>query len=189
MEGIPTQIGAWTRQVERFLRQRLADPELCRDLAQEAAARLIQAARSGHRLRNPRSWMFRAAHNLAVDEVRRRLPGPLGVDVVQSLPDPRTWSDPGEPCWELAGHLMRRSELLELLPEAMDHLPDHYRRVLDRRYGQEESCAQVADREAISEDNVKVRLHRARRRLRELLVHAARHNPEPLRRAEAEDRA
>ncbi|MBC8327934.1 MAG: sigma-70 family RNA polymerase sigma factor [Planctomycetes bacterium] len=181
MEGHETQLGEWAGQVEQFLCSKLSDRELCRDLAQEAAYRLLQTASQGRRIADPRAWLFRAARNLAVDAVRRRLPSPLGLEILGGLPDPRSFPDsPSEPSWDLAGHAMSRSELIELLPSAIEHLPDHYRRAISCCYQDGLACEAMADREAISGHNAKIRLFRARRRLRELLVLEVRRNPEPL---------
>jgi RNA polymerase sigma-70 factor (ECF subfamily) len=170
MEGLETRLGDWTTQVQRFLLARFADRELCRDLAQEAAARLVRAWREGQPIEDPRAWMFRAARNLAVDAVRRRLPSPLGLELAPAVPDPASLDEASEePCWELGGREVPRSELVALLPAALAHLPDHYRRALAGRYDDGLSCEAVAVRERISEPNLKVRLHRARRRLRDLL--------------------
>ncbi len=181
MEGFETRLGEWTSQVEQFLTGKLADRELCRDLAQEAASRLVMASRRGRPITDPRAWLYRAARNLAVDAVRRKLPSPLGLEVLSGLPDPRSQGgEPVEPSWDLAGHAMSRSELVALLPAAIEHLPDHYRRVISSRYHDGLACEATADREEISGTNAKIRLYRARRRLRELLVVEARRNPEPL---------
>ncbi len=180
MEATNTRLGDWAEQVERFLLTKLADRELCRDLAQEAVSRLLQATQAGKRVAEPRAWLFRTARNLAVDAVRRRLPSPLGLELLTAVPDPESLEEADqEPCWDLAGHPMRRGELVDLLPRALDHLPDHYRRVLAHRYLEGVACETVAGREQISHHNLKVRVHRARRRLKELLVLEVRRDPDP----------
>ncbi|MFW6083736.1 MAG: RNA polymerase sigma factor [Gemmatimonadota bacterium] len=51
----------------RFLDRKVWDPERARDLAQEA---FVRALSSDAAIRNPRSWLFTVAGNLARDEAR-----------------------------------------------------------------------------------------------------------------------
>lgn len=163
---------AWAQQVERHLLKRLGSRALARDIAHEAVARLLAAARSGRSPSDPRAWVFRTARNLAVDEVRRHLPYPLGYEALGLLPA-RSASD-AEASWQIGPKVLTCGELVRLLPQAMAGLPDHYHRLIVAHYHHGLTCEAVAVRERISVANVKVRLFRARRRLRQLLLEAAR---------------
>ena len=61
------------------------------------------------------------------------------------------------------------SEIRRLLEEAVDSLPDNYRTVFMLRDIEEMSTTDAADVLEITEENVKVRLHRARALLRKSL--------------------
>ena len=61
------------------------------------------------------------------------------------------------------------SEIRRLLEEAVDNLPDNYRTVFMLRDIEEMSTTDAADVLEITEENVKVRLHRARALLRKSL--------------------
>jgi RNA polymerase sigma-70 factor, ECF subfamily len=61
-------------------------------------------------------------------------------------------------------------ELTGLLEAAIDHLPDTYRVVIMLREVQELSTAETAECLAVSEEAVKVRLHRAKLLLRERMA-------------------
>ena len=50
-----------------LLALRVSAPE-AQEMAQEAFLRLCQAIESGTSIGNPRAWLFRVAHNLAIDE-------------------------------------------------------------------------------------------------------------------------
>ena len=65
------------------------------------------------------------------------------------------------------------SETRRLLEEAVEKLPDAYRTVFMLRDVEEMSTADAADVLEISEENVKVRLHRARALLRKSLFDRA----------------
>jgi len=63
-----------------------------------------------------------------------------------------------------------RAEAARLLEEALLTLPDHYRVVVMMRDIEEMSTLETAEALELSEDNVKIRLHRARSLLREELL-------------------
>ncbi|MFQ5748534.1 MAG: RNA polymerase sigma factor [Planctomycetota bacterium] len=167
----PRKVGAWIEEVRVYLVRRLGSRVLSRDIAQEAAARLLLALQRDQAPRSPRAWMFRTARNLAVDEIRRRLPSPLGLEALGKVPDPVSFPD-SEPRWQVGREEFTRSELLQALPQALSRLPNLYRRTLLAHYRDGLDCEGVAERERITLANAKVRLHRARRRLHVLLASA-----------------
>ncbi len=70
---------------------------------------------------------------------------------------------------ESCDRLLERREVRELVRQAIDRLPDTYRVVLLMRDIEEMDTAEVAAALGITENAVKVRLHRARQALRELV--------------------
>jgi RNA polymerase sigma-70 factor (ECF subfamily) len=74
------------------------------------------------------------------------------------------------PEWEgSAEELLARRETREMVREAIDRLPDSYRAVLLLRDIEELSTEEAARLVGITENAVKIRLHRARQALRTLL--------------------
>lgn len=72
-------------EIYRFLlRLRVPAPE-AQELTQECFLRLFQAIESGKTIDNARAWLFRVAHNLAVDERRRRSQAAEQAEVFQML--------------------------------------------------------------------------------------------------------
>jgi RNA polymerase sigma-70 factor (ECF subfamily) len=61
------------------------------------------------------------------------------------------------------------SERKQIVHDALQELPEHYRRVVQLRDLEEKSTAETADQLDLTEVNVRVRLHRARKALREHL--------------------
>lgn len=163
MERIEASITEWSKEIERFVQARLGDPQLAEEIAQESVSRLLTQLRARVEIENPRAWLFRAARNLAVDFVRRRLPSPLGLEALALIPDTRGESDEGE--FDTRVGEVSRVDLLNWIPELLADLPDSDREVLRRRYSQGMSCRELARCASISEANAKVRLFRARRRL------------------------
>lgn len=172
METFDDQLCRWTEQVRRFLVSRLGSRGLSQDLAHEAAVRLMQARETGNGPDDGRAWMFRTARNLAIDEVRRRLPNPLGQEALGWVVDPSSLPAP-EPLFRVGTEEVSRSEMLAQLPRALDRLPPHYRRMLVAHYQEGLDCESMAARERITVANAKVRLFRARRHLQYLLHKAA----------------
>lgn len=55
-----------------FARTIVGDPEIARDLVQEAVARALGAKRVPDAAPAYRAWMFKIVRNVAIDEIRRR---------------------------------------------------------------------------------------------------------------------
>jgi len=60
-------------------------------------------------------------------------------------------------------------ERKRIVHDALQELPDHYRRVVQLRDLEEKSTTETAEQLGLTEVNVRVRLHRARKQLREHL--------------------
>lgn len=67
--------------VYRYLLAMLRNREICEDLTQETFLRLFMEVRRGGSVTNVRAWVFRVAHNLAMDQQRKRRDSPLDEDV------------------------------------------------------------------------------------------------------------
>jgi RNA polymerase sigma-70 factor (ECF subfamily) len=63
-----------------------------------------------------------------------------------------------------------RSEIRALIRSAVDELPDDYRTVVVLRHFEEAAIPEIASQLSITPNAVKIRLHRARRRLHETLL-------------------
>ncbi len=79
--------------VYRYVLGLVGDPYEAEDLAQEAFLRLFTDLRKGQLVSNVRAWVFRVAHNLVVDRVRRPAGGfdagrVEGTDSEQEDPSP-----------------------------------------------------------------------------------------------------
>ncbi|HKA92129.1 MAG TPA: RNA polymerase sigma factor [Haliangiales bacterium] len=107
------------------------------------------------------TWLTRIALNEAVSRSRRRVR--LG-EVETAVPDLPARAQP-TPEDDASRH-----ELGGLVEAAIDDLPDIYRVVLVMRAVQELDTAETAECLGLTEEAVKVRLHRARALLRESLV-------------------
>lgn len=150
-EAFASLVAKYLGTVRRYFRHRLNDPELAEDLTQETferAFRALPAFRSTNA--SYQTYLLHIAHNLLVSEYRR--PSSLAIDE------------------ESVGQgWMQRLEAKDEVERAMVGLEPRDREVLDLFYEQGYSVREIAGRLDASENAVKLRLSRARRRLRELI--------------------
>jgi RNA polymerase sigma-70 factor (ECF subfamily) len=141
------------RTVYRFSVAMLGDAIEGEDVTQESFTALWTERQ---RVENVKHWLLRVARNRCLDRLRKS-----GRFVSDEQP-PR--SDPGEsrgPAWHY-----EQGELAECLKRRIGELPEPQRSLVvlfDLRGQSGASCADIL---GISENQVKVYLHRARRRLR-----------------------
>ncbi len=145
------------------------------DAMQEA---LIKTYRYAASIREPeafRPWLHRTVRNACLMNRRRRAHEPKRLESLDSSPrdgvdagrlDP---PDPGRNPEQLAAN----SGLRARLRSALNELPPSYRAIVFLREMQGLSTRDVAQALAISEDNVKTRLRRARKALQTALEAAA----------------
>ena len=91
-------------------------PQEADDIVQEAFLRLFGAMQSGGEIRNPRSWVFRVAHNLSLNLLKRERRLFSRNDEQTVTPSSKT-ADPENP-----EDLYLHKEQMRLLDVAMGHL-------------------------------------------------------------------
>jgi RNA polymerase sigma-70 factor (ECF subfamily) len=137
-----------------YLLRMTGDYDLARDLQQECAARCLE--RYGDRI-DSAALLYRVARNLVVDHVRKNARNvPLGD---QPLADPRS----------MEHHLLVREAYREMLA-ALQELNFEDRELLSLVAGEEMRYREIAALLDITAGAVKVRVHRARQRLRRILA-------------------
>lgn len=145
-----------------------------RDIAQQT---LLQAYRSLPTLDFDdlpplRVWLYRVARNYCFmmrrkqqRPVERTIPLEVITEQAETITQRLQIADRSD----IPEERLRRKEVAEMVREATIALPPDYRMVLILRDLEELSTREVAEILEISEDNVKIRLHRARRQVRETL--------------------
>lgn len=139
--------------LQRWARQRTADPHLAEDLVQET---MVQALARLPELRDENKlggWLFRIAERRLIDSYRRArlVELPLLADPAIPAPD----------------DFVREPPRLEMLRVAVRRLPPTLRKAVRLHYLEERSVADVAQALGTTISGVKSRLYRARRRMRE----------------------
>ncbi len=158
----------YQRRLTAFLSQLVGDMELARELSQEAFVRAWSALERFNPKYRFSTWLFRIAHNLGIDQLRRRrlLTTPLyrtdseGDEVEVVVPD--LDKDP-------LGHLENRV-LASELREVIDGLRPEYRELVLLRHFGGLSYQEIADFTDMPLGTVKNKLFRAHSVLRKALT-------------------
>ncbi len=150
------------REVWALAYSRRMDPDLARDVMQEAFLRLWRSWQAGEVVHNPRAWLLKVTRNLAEDQAKSafRKNGTQGSDFMIAVP--ATDDDPA--------HRLTREELHGQLRSELKRLPEADREVLTYRYALEYEVPKIAEALGTTVAAVHMRLSRARQRLAERLT-------------------
>ena len=150
----------------RHLFLRLGDRGRAKELTQDVFMRAWQYVADGKKIEHERAWLYRAAHNTFVNEIRtdkrtysyESMVEDVGFDVVDETTDTS----------DEAGH----RELFKYL----DQLKDSYREVLVMRYIDDLDVIEIAKLLNVNETNISMRLKRALEKLRTLYESTPKHH-------------
>ena len=173
--------GAFRKLLERYERpvfslvyRMVRDRALAEDLSQEAFVRAFNAI-GGY---NPRykfsSWIFKIAHNLTIDHLRRKRLDTISLD---GSPDALTADEQARtrPIVESPGErpdaYVENLELGSEIEAAIGRLRPHYRTVTLLRHVEGYSYNEIAEIMELPLGTVKTYIHRARQELKEALAH------------------
>jgi RNA polymerase sigma-70 factor, ECF subfamily len=164
----PTQarLVPFREQVRRHILAMVRDASEAEDLTQETYARALERS---DELRDPQAalaWLYRIATTVTLDRLRRRRPVtvPLDTDGPAAEPNDANGSS------LLAGAL--GSEMSACVQGYLAALPDDYRVAILLRDVHGLGNAEIADIAGCSLATAKIRVHRARARLRDSLAAA-----------------
>ena len=147
----------------------LGDRPSAEELLQEVFVRVWQRAGTYEGARGkPLTWVLGIAHNLAIDEVRRRKRRPIEADDRDEdgqntllLALPAEGADPSDLAWER----LRREQILAALAQ----LPPAQRTLIELAYFEGYTQSQLAARLGEPLGTIKTRMRLAAQKLRELL--------------------
>ena len=154
----------YERPVFSLIVRMVREPMLAEDLSQEAFIKVFRSLDSYDPTQKLSSWIFKIAHNVAIDQLRRKpldtvplespdeeSPGPLAV-----LADERE----GTP--EAAA---LRSDLRRALDAGLSRLRPDYRAVLVLRFQEGLAYEEIAEVTGLPLGTVKTHIHRGRKEL------------------------
>lgn len=151
-------------RIYRYILHIVKNPAEAEDLTQDT---FLRAYRRGESLRDPeavRGWLYRIATHACLDRLRQRRPqvsidGEEGANRAES----RASESPS------ALELTERKETSACVQRCLDFLPDHYRAVILLKEAHSLTASEIADLLGVTVMTVKIRLHRARRKLRQVM--------------------
>jgi len=159
----------YSRRLYRIARSILRNDSEAEDAVQEAYLHAFTHLENFRSESSLSTWLSRIVMNEALERLRRQQPtgdsaaaesGLTGVEVIQF---------PLVPTAPSPEHVLAQREILHLVAVAIDHLPDKYRIVFVTRVIEGMTVAETADLLGLRTETVKIRLHRARRLLRDQL--------------------
>jgi RNA polymerase sigma-70 factor (ECF subfamily) len=140
----------------------VGDPQEAEDVAQEAYLRVYRGLAGFRGDAQFETWLYRIVSNAAMSHLRkRRRFGELVKDTSEEPPEPPSTPPVDEEAVDR-----------DALTRALDSLPESLRVVVILKDVYGLSCREIGDQIGASEGAVKVRLHRARKRLKEMLFGA-----------------
>lgn len=154
----PTVYREFHQKVHRYL-TRLVGPTDADDLTQDVFAKVSQALPQFRGESSLSTWIYRIATNTAYDRLRNR----SGRGTREASLDDHAAVEDQAPGIEQS--LVRR-EMNDCISGFVAQLPASYRSVLILSEQEELTNQEIADALGLSLDTVKIRLHRARARLR-----------------------
>jgi len=107
------------------------------------------------------TWLFSIARHLSYGYLRKaKRTSYLEEDTIEFL-----GADDADATSDTQARV-ESEERKRIVHEALSELPDHYQRVVQLRDLEEQSTAETAEQLGLTEVNVRVRLHRARKKLK-----------------------
>jgi RNA polymerase sigma-70 factor (ECF subfamily) len=141
------------------------------DLAQEAFLKAFRNLAAFDTTRRLSSWLFRIAHNTALDALRRSRPAVDSIDERAS----RSAGTPDEPAVAAAPDPVEREALGRALEAALVQLRPEYRAAIVLRYEEGLSFDEIGHVLGIPEVTARSHVHRARKELSRRLTDAGWH--------------
>ena len=153
-------------KVARYV-TRMVGQNDCEDVAQEVFEKINEGIRTFRGESNLSTWIYRIATNTALDKLRTKAFKHFSEH--SSLMEAIDVEDDDEGMFHFGGFVEQnliRMEMSECVREYIDNLPPDYRTVLILSEMEGLKNQEIADILQISLDTVKIRLHRARAKLK-----------------------
>jgi RNA polymerase sigma-70 factor (ECF subfamily) len=148
----------YQRPVIRLIARMTRDPALAEDLAQETFVKAFRSLAAFDRTRRLSSWLFRIAHNTALDALRRVSPPivPLAAGTDRHAADPPAPPEPDR---------LERQALAKAIDAALAGLRPDQRAAVALRYDEGLSFEDIGQVLGVPESTARSHVHRARKEL------------------------
>jgi len=147
------------------------NPQEAEDISQEAFLRAFQSLAHFNPSYKFSTWLYQITLNIIRDKFKKKelnhtsLDAPLQTDDSEFYPQPADLTNSPE-------HIIARKEDARAVQKAIYSLPLKYREVLVLRHLQDLSYIEIANILKLPVGTVKVRLYRARERLKKILLNS-----------------
>lgn len=144
------------------------DKSILEDLAQEVFIRVFKGLPHFRGRSKLSTWIYRITYNVCLAEI-----GAAGDRPEHLATENRTWQEIGwdsPQAQEDAVYWVERLELRETIGRLVDRLPPHYRMAVALYYLEDASYKEIAEIMKLPIGTVKTYLHRAKKRLREMIL-------------------
>ncbi len=146
------------RPLLRYCTRLLRSPELAQDAVQDVFLRYVQHRRGGQaEIKNRKAWLYRVAHNLALDHIRRNRRGEAVTEELAYVAGGDHASGPAE----ILARKDAEAEAWEILRE----LPEREQRIVLLKVVDEKSYKEIASIMGLTPTNVGFILHTAFKKL------------------------
>ena len=140
-----------------FVRSRVGDPHLAQDLVQDSLVKALAAAKQPSTEEDTITWFYRILRHSIIDLYRRDAVRKRALETFErEFPD--------------APGVDEEKTLCQCFKRLLPAVPDAYRELLQRIDLDGGDIGQVASELGVTRNNLTVRLHRARKHLREVLA-------------------
>jgi len=165
---------AFQPRILRYLMRLVGESE-AEDLTQEVFVKVAHALDTFRGESKLSTWLYRIATHVALDRLRspsfqRIAPIRLADELLETgeaeIEDRDVWTGDKTPSVE---QQFVRKEMNECIRDFIGHLPENYRTVLVLSEMEELSNKEISEILGVSLETVKIRLHRARKKLKEEL--------------------
>lgn len=153
------------RPVFTLIARMVGDAMTAEDLAQETFLKAFRRLSTYDRERKLSSWLFKIAHNTALDHLRRHSPDAVPLESSEEEETgglAAVLADESERSPETAA---QRGDLAAALAAAVARLRPEYREIVLLRYQEELPYQEIAEVTSLPLGTVKTHLHRARKEL------------------------
>jgi len=144
------------------------DREVANDLVQETFMKAFSSLKSYRSEYRFSTWLYKIAANSSIDHLRKRRIHALSLDNPIATEDGQVSIEVPDYSHHPEREMVRRERAVSI-DEAIDSLPDKYRRVIVARHKEEKSYEEIANELNLPVGTVKARIFRARELLKKRL--------------------